>query len=546
MKNRRHVLSKDLVDLAKADRDAGRDSQYALESPRGLSVRVRAGEISYTVQARSKGKDSRVTKRRLAGVGDITFTDAKNIATEVIFAIKNGRSADAVIEARLTGGGVKEVSVAMDRADASRLDQWTFRTLINAYAQRVKHKPKSGDKSQAGELVLAPTSIVELEGRLRDRPECAGLMDRFVRELRLEDLELVRDRIDNGGSGPSAAAKFVELAKRVLRWGLRQKRLYTGLEPAVMWWEALSHDYKMGDRSKRFLTPSQVGMLIALLEAVRGLEKTTNDAVLGAFQVSWMIPQRSAALVNMRAFGSDRWVADPSPERAGWWVYTWMPGEVKNKREVKLSVPPRAVAILERVARYSLQQLDATSIWAFPQDRNRYVARAYAEKHPGNGLPAHLDKAITASALNHALDALAGRKDGWLDLLSIVGLPSRIGPHDLRKSITTFFDNSGQIAYASALLDHRISGSDKMSNEVAIVTQSVYSAADRVIFKAEGMAMWMDAVWPEYEKAKNDPRLALAVERHVQHLDEKAREASKRAAETKASRRKTVKTSLAA
>jgi hypothetical protein len=83
-----------------------------------------------------------------------------------------------------------------------------------------------------------------------------------------------------------------------------------------------------------------------------------------------------------------------------------------------------------------------------------------------------------------------------------------------------------------------------MSNEVAIVTQSVYSAADRVVFKAEGMAMWMDAVWPEYEKAKNDPRLALAVQRHVQHLAEKAREASKRAAETKALRRKKVKTSL--
>ena len=43
-------------------------------------------------------------------------------------------------------------------------------------------------------------------------------------------------------------------------------------------------------------------------------------------------------------------------------------------------------------------------------------------------------------------------------------------------------------------------------------TQSVYSAADRVVFKAEGMLMWMDAVLPAYEAAKKDPRLAKAIE----------------------------------
>jgi hypothetical protein len=51
-----------------------------------------------------------------------------------------------------------------------------------------------------------------------------------------------------------------------------------------------------------------------------------------------------------------------------------------------------------------------------------------------------------------------------------------------------------------------------MSREVAAITQSVYSAADRVVFKAEGMLMWMEAVLPAYEAAKKDPRLARAVE----------------------------------
>ena len=51
-----------------------------------------------------------------------------------------------------------------------------------------------------------------------------------------------------------------------------------------------------------------------------------------------------------------------------------------------------------------------------------------------------------------------------------------------------------------------------MSREVAAITQSVYSAADRVVFKAEGMLRWMEAVLPAYEAAKKDPRLAKAVE----------------------------------
>jgi hypothetical protein len=444
-------------------------------------------------------------------VGDFTFAQVKKIATEAIFAIKNGRNPDAVIETRLMGGDEKSVAVAVDRAEALKGELWTFETLITQYAQRTKSS-KDGARNEAPKLRLAPSSILELETRLRDRPENAELKKRYVKELRLEDLEEVRDLIEAGGSGPSAAAKYVDLAKRVLRWGLKQRRRFTGLEPTATWWEALSHEFEMEDRSGRYLTPAQIGMLIALLEAVRPLGGNTNDAVLGALQVSWMIPQRSSALVNMLALSSDRWVPDPAPERPGWRVYTWKPDEVKNKREIKLSIPPIAIEILERVARYSKEQLGAVSTWAFPQNRNKYLVRAYANNRRNNTVPAHLDKAITPSSLNHALDALAGRKPGWPDLLTIVGMPNRIGPHDERRSVTSFFENFGEGAYASALLDHRVSGADKMSREVAAITQSVYSAADRVVFKAEGMLMWMEAVLPAYEAAKRDPRLAKAVE----------------------------------
>jgi len=513
MASKRYALTKDLLQDAARKRDDDAECQFAIDNPRGLSIRVRGGEVAYYVQARTRvrGIKSTVVKRRLGAVGDFTFAQVKKIATEAVFAIKNGRNPDAVIETRLMGGDEKSVAIAVDRAEALKGELWTFETLITQYAQRTKSS-KDGARNEAPKLRLAPSSILELETRLRDRPENAELKKRYVKELRLEDLEEVRDLIEASGSGPSAAAKYADLAKRVLRWGLKQKRRFTGLEPTATWWEALSHEYEMEDRSGRYLTPAQIGMLIALLEAVRPLGGKSNDAVLGALQVSWMIPQRSSALVNMLALGSDRWVPDPAPERVGWRVYTWKPDEVKNKREIKLSVPPIAIEILERVARYSKQQLGAVSTWAFPQDRNKYLVRAYAGKQRNKTVPAHLDKAITPSSLNHALDALAGRKPGWPDLLTIVGLPNRIGPHDERRSVTSFFENFGEGAYASALLDHRVSGADKMSREVAAITQSVYSAADRVVFKAEGMLMWMEAVLPAYEAAKKDPRLAKAVE----------------------------------
>jgi hypothetical protein len=509
---KRYPLTKELLDDARTDRDAGKESQFAIESPRGLSVRIRGGEVAYYVQTRTRvrGTKSIVVKRRLGTVGSFSFEKIKTLATEVIYAIKHGRDPDAVIEARAKGGDEKSVAIAVDRADAVKEDLWTWERLITEYTQR----KKKGSKDENGNEILKmrPKSILEIETRLRDRPENAELKERYVKELRLEDLERVRDRIDAGEAGPSAEAKFVDLSKRVLRWGLKQKRRFTGLEQTSTWWEALSHEYEMGDRSGRFLTPEQVGMLIALLEGVRQLKDNTNDAVLGALQVSWMIPQRSSALVHMHALGSGRWTADPAPERRGWRVYTWTAADVKGKREVKLSIPPIAIKILERVARYSHQELQAVSGWAFPQDRNKYLVRAHVENKRSNAVPPHLDKAITPSALNHALDALAGLKDGWDDLLTIVGLPTKIGPHDLRRSVTSFFENFGEGAYASALLDHRVTGEDKMSRKVAAITQSVYSAADRVVFKAEGMLMWMEAVLPAYEAAKKDPRLAKAIE----------------------------------
>jgi hypothetical protein len=95
-------------------------------------------------------------------VGDFTFAQVKKIATEAVFAIKNGRDPDTVIETRLMGGDEKSVAVAVDRAEALKGELWTFETLITQYAQRTKSS-KDGARNEAPKLRLAPCPSLNLK-----------------------------------------------------------------------------------------------------------------------------------------------------------------------------------------------------------------------------------------------------------------------------------------------------------------------------------------------------------------------------------------------
>lgn len=519
---KRHALTKTLLEEARASRDRKIDANFAIDNPRGLSIRIRNGEIQYYVQARGP---LGVVKRKICSVAAVNFAEIKNIAANAVTAIKNGRDVDTVIASGLAKKSAQETEVALDGADGKAQDLWTFGIAIDEYMARMVIK--NGVPTPK----LSVSSVREIKDRLCDKAEAQPLMNRFAKELRLDDFEKIRDKIAASGGGRSSPAKFVDLSKRIFDWMAKYHRRRTGLDPALPWWRGLAYEYKNGDRSKRYLTPSQVGMLIALLEGVRALEHHTNAAVFGALQLVWMIVQRSGAVVGMQALNSGRWAPDPVDERAGWRVFSWSADEVKGKRECKLSIPPVATAIMERVATNAKTLTAIDSMWAFPQARNVYLLRAYASSGNEVGI-CQFDRHITESALNHALDALAGRKSGWENLLDMVGLPDRIGPHDSRRSAATFFENQGLGSYASALLDHKVSGSDKMSEQVAAVTQGVYSAADRILFKAEALEIWLAAILPHYERAKADPRLKAAIEVRRASLEQNKKRGLEKRAKT--------------
>lgn len=527
---KRHALTNSLIAAARDALVRKIDTSFSIENPRGLSIRVRNGEMAYYAQARGP---SAVFKRKICAVSDVNISEIKTIATKTVAAMKTGVNIDIVIQAGLAKLSHRETEVALDRAEASSQNMFTFGELVDEFVA----------PTISGNGVAKPkfknSYLREISDRLRNKTEAAALMSLHVKELRYDDLEKVRDEIDSSGGGVSSGAKFIDLAKRTLNWGAKYRRRRTGLDPMHPWWSSLAHEYKPSDRSDRFLTPEQVGTLMALLEGVRSVEDRSNDAVFGALQLDWLLIQRSGALVGMESLASHRWQNDPAPDRTGWIVYTWTDEEVKGNRKTKLSIPPVAINIIKRVEKQSVALTTINSTWAFPQSRNKYLLKAYVASDEAQEIR-KLDKHITSSSLNHALDALAGLKPGWPNLLELVGLPGRIGPHDSRRSAATFFENRGQGSYASALLDHKVVGFDKMSEQVAAVTQATYSAADRIIFKAEALKLWHSAILPHYEQAKLDPRVKAAVEARRESLESTKKDGLAKRAKTLESKRAKV------
>jgi hypothetical protein len=134
------------------------------------------------------------------------------LASQVIQAIKSGRDPDAVTATYKSDSSLNGIDKALDRADAEKQSFWKFGETIKRYKQRVVVK-----KGVVQDR-LSAASKKELDDRLRDRPEAAPLMERYVKELRIEDLEKVRDLIEAKRPGSSCPAKFVDLASVSCAW----------------------------------------------------------------------------------------------------------------------------------------------------------------------------------------------------------------------------------------------------------------------------------------------------------------------------------------
>jgi hypothetical protein len=120
---RRFALTQALLAEVRRARDAGENCQFAIDNPRGLFVRVRAGEAAFYVQSRGPNG---LKKRRLSLIGEIKISGVKSLAEAVIKAIK-ARDPDVVIAAWKEKLNETETEVAQDHAEATTigfLDLW--------------------------------------------------------------------------------------------------------------------------------------------------------------------------------------------------------------------------------------------------------------------------------------------------------------------------------------------------------------------------------------------------------------------------------------
>src|SRR5258708_12104980 len=100
MASKRYALTKDLLHDAAQKRDDDAECQFAIDNPRGLSIRVRGGEVAYYVQARTRvrGVKSTVVKRRLGGGGVFTVAHVNKTPPKAQFPLKTPRDPDPRIE----------------------------------------------------------------------------------------------------------------------------------------------------------------------------------------------------------------------------------------------------------------------------------------------------------------------------------------------------------------------------------------------------------------------------------------------------------------
>lgn len=141
---RRFALTQALLAEVRRARDAGENCQFAIDNPRGLFVRVRAGEAAFYVQSRGPNG---LKKRRLSLIGEIKISGVKSLAEAVIKAIKKARDPDVVIAAWKEKLNETETEVAQDHAEATTMGFWTFGTTIDQFMTRTVTKDGINQRS---------------------------------------------------------------------------------------------------------------------------------------------------------------------------------------------------------------------------------------------------------------------------------------------------------------------------------------------------------------------------------------------------------------
>ena len=400
-------------------------------------------------------------------------------------------------------------------------ERWVDEKEACFYALNIDQRPESpsgsgnasaGNTWTWGKLVekFLEQKLPGLKEKYRDQYQYASYLrhpafdiikDRTVSGLDIVALETCRNEMRKVAAR-SAVKRAVQQGKAMLDWAWQNEAAESGLGDPVKWWERWSETYKSKKRD-RTPTIDELGRTLAIAESYRTLseeEHETSAGTLGALWAVVLTAQRSGPLVQTKR---DR-LFDHA-DLKGWKVFNWTAEEMKGGRDGgrlhSLPVPPRALAILNRYRKEAGKE----SEWMFPSRKRGPV---------------------TQSALNRLFYRLQGNvADQKIELK-----PDRPGkpgpkpqprkalknlftkfsiepwtPHDTRRTLTTFLSDMGLGGAASAILGHKIEGEKVPERELtAKVTDAHYNTSQKIALKAEGMAVWVDAIIKAYLKASKE------------------------------------------
>lgn len=326
-------------------------------------------------------------------------------------------------------------------------------------------------------------------------PGYACLEGMLVCTITVERLQEIRDEIIANYS-LSTAARCVNQARDAFDWTWRTHSGKSGLARAEekwpMWREQWHVEYKSGKR-KHTPTLTELARTLALAERHRSLGQTEHGTSAGTLGLLWftvLTGQRTGQVAKTELDQVGHISQDTGVPGDDWVAVTWQGPQMKSRRQHVLPLPPAAWRELEGLLAPARAK---SNRWLFPPKRGAGHA--------------------SAGSMNQVLFRLAGKRHKQPD-------PKRVSPeepipdlltehgirkwtlHDVRRSITEFLVDRRLGGAASAILDHEIAGAKDLREQTASVTRLHYDTAQRIALKAEGMALWCDALLAEVERER--------------------------------------------
>jgi integrase len=492
------------ISYSQSDEIAGKVVEWRDLKAVGLTLRMTPRKAVWYVRRRE-------ITLRLAAASDLALEDARYFADQISLAARRKRDLRAFVQVLLSYPPPDPNMIPDARFNLEMEDRlvrgmaarekakrppprpdtpfWTWKTLTDEYLKY--QKPKLKEKyRKAYEHYLTLN-------------EFSSINDKMVRDIKLRDLERLRDAI-HLDHAPSAVHRALTQSKRMLSWAWRYHATVSGLEDVqAEWWNRWSYEYETRERTHA-PTIEEIARTLVVAEQFRHLAKGEHDTYPGTLGALWGIAltaQRTGAFLQLR---HDRMFDAAKVQRKlrGWKIANWTQEEMKGGRDGgrphSLPLPSEALKILAKFH----AEAGGSSEWMFPG------------RDPA--------KHVTPSALNLLMYRLQGRvydhtvkqkpsrkgkpgpkprpKKERRNLFADYGI-RRWTLHDSRRTMTTFLDDRKLGGAATAILGHKTAHHrDDERQKLAAITEQHYNRSQKIELKSDGMALWVKALLSAYEK----------------------------------------------